>query len=192
MAWPKTQAIRRLISMSDSAKLILDGNLQVFFFDHLQEFNNRSMSPLSTETIFYSSLVMDNFGNSEKFFDQVNGRAREKILGIKLMEASQFPREMQKTALKEIAEMSLLLCGYFYDSLNKKIIDVKYYEDVGKIAYTKLNSFCPTAYDVPSFYKKMSAHFSDVTLLMSLVSKKYSKETDPALPWLILKDRRVS
>ena len=134
---------------------------------------------------------MDNFGNSEKFFDQVNGKTREKILGIKLMESVQLPRELQKKALKEIAEMSLLLCGYFTDSLNKKIIDVKYYEDVGKIAYTKLNSFCPSLYDVPSFYKKMSENFSDVTLLMSLVSKKYSKETDPELPWLILKSETI-
>ncbi len=178
--------------MSENSKLVLDSNLQAFFFDHLQEFNLRSLSPLPTETIFYSSIVMDNFGDSAKFFDQVNGKAREKILGIKLMESSQFPREMQKSALKEIAEMSLLICGYFYDSLNKKIIDVKYYEDVGKIAYSKLNSFCPTAYDVPSFYKKMAGNFADVTLLMNLMAKKYSADSDPALPWLIVKERRVS
>lgn len=177
--------------MPENNKLVLDANLQGFFFDHLQEFNKRSLCPLPTETIFYSSMVMDNFGDSKKFFDQVNGKVREKILGIKLMECSQFPREMQKQALKDIAETSLLICGYFADSLNKKIIDVKYYEDVGKIAYTKLNSFCPTAYDVPAFYKKMSATFADVTLLMSLVSKKYSADSDPAMPWLIVKDRIV-
>lgn len=178
--------------MSQSSKIILDANLQVFFYEHLQDFNARSLMPLPTETILYSSYVMDNFGNSERFFEQVNGKAREKILGIKLMESSQFPREMQKTILKDIAEMSLLICGYFYDSLNKKIIDVKYYEDIGKIAYTKLNSFYPSAYDVPSFYYKMASSFSDVTMLMSLVSKKYSDDSDPAMPWLILKDRKVS
>jgi hypothetical protein len=178
--------------MSESTKLVLDANLQAFFFEHLQEFNKKSLTPLPTETIFYSSMVMDNFGDSAKFFEQVNGKTKEKILGIKLMEASQFPREMQKNALKEIAEMSLLICGYFYDSLNKKIIDVKYYEDVGKIAYSNLNSFCPTAFDVPSFYKKMAHNFGDVTLLMSLISKKYSAGSDPAMPWLILKDRKVS
>ena len=178
--------------MSHASKLILDANLQVFFYEHLQDFNNRSFTPLPTETIFYSSLVMDSFGNSEKFYEQVNGKAREKILGIKLMESSQFSREMQKTVLKDIAEMSLLICGYFYDSLNKKIIDVRYYEEIGKIAYTRLDSFCPNAYDVPAFYNKMASSFSDVTMLMSLVSKKYSADSDPAMPWLILKDRKAS
>ena len=178
--------------MSQDSKLILDANLQVFFYEHLQDFNSRSLSPLPTETIFYSSQVMDNFGNSNKFFEQVDGKAREKILGIKLMESSQFPREMQKTILKDIAEMSLLVCGYFYDSLNKKIIDVKYYEDIGRIAYSKLDSFCPSLYEVPSFYNNMASSFSDVTMLMSLVSKKYSDNSDPAMPWLIIKDRKAS
>ncbi|MBC7713619.1 MAG: hypothetical protein H7177_09780 [Rhizobacter sp.] len=144
------------------------------------------------ETIFYSSIVMDNFGDSSKLFEQVNNKAREKILGIKLMESSQFPKEKQKHILKDIAETSLFICGYFADSLNRKIIDAKYYEDLGKIAYTRLNSFSPEAYDVPSFYQLMARQFSDVTLLMNLVAQKYSKDSDPAMPWLLLQDRKNS
>ncbi len=176
--------------MSHDKKIILDTSLQAFFYDHLQEFNAKSMTPLRQEAIFYSSVVMDQYGESEKFFEQVNNRSREKILGIKLMESSQFPKEKQKIILRDIAETSLLVCGYFYDSLNNKLVDVRYYEDIGKIAYTRLNSFMPEAYDIPSFFKMMSQSFSDVTLLMNLVSKKYSAESDPAMPWLIVTDRR--
>lgn len=178
--------------MTQESKILLGTSLQAFFYDHLQEFNSKSLNPLRQETIFYSSMVMDNYGESTKFFEQVGDRAREKILGIKLMESSQFPREKQKQVLRDIAETSLLICGYFHDSLNKKLIDARYYEDIGKMAYIRLNSFAPEAYDVPSFFKLMASHFSDVTLLMGLVSKKYSSESDPAMPWLILKDRRLS
>lgn len=178
--------------MTKDKKLVLENSLQVFFFDHLQEFNKKSLNPLSQETIYYSSIVMDNFGDSSKLFEQVDNRSREKILGIKLMESSQFPKEKQKTILKDIAETSLFICGYFSDSLNKKIVDVRYYEELGRIAYSRLNSFTPEFYDVPAFYKKMATHFSDVTLLMSLVSKKYSADSDPAMPWLILQNRKIS
>jgi hypothetical protein len=133
---------------------------------------------------------MDNFGDSSKFFEQVDGKAREKILGLKLLEAGQLPKEKQRIAVRDVAETSLLICGYFADSLNKKIIDVKYYQDLGKIAYSRLNSMTPVAYDVPSFYKKMAHSFAGITLLMSLVSKKYSSDKD--MPWLILTDRKVS
>jgi len=176
--------------MSQDKKIILDTSLQAFFYDHLQEFNSKSTAPLRKEAIFYSSVVMDQYGESEKFFEQVNNRSREKILGIKLMESSQFPKEKQKIILRDIAETSLLVCGYFYDSLNNKLVDVRYYEDIGKIAYSRLNSFTPEAYDIPSFFKMMAKSFSDVTLLMNLVSKKYSAESDPAMPWLIVKDRK--
>lgn len=178
--------------MSQKTELILESSLQVFFYDHLQEFNKKSINPLPNEAIFYSSLVMDNYGVSEKFFERVNGKAKEKILGIKLLESSQFPKEKQKQILKDIAETSLLICGFFSDSLNRKIVDTSYYQDLGIIAYNRLNSFTPSAYDVPSFYKMMAQSFSNVTLLMNFVSKKYSAENDKDLPWLILPPRKVS
>lgn len=178
--------------MSQSSKIVLESSLQVFFYDHLQEFNKKFMSPLSNETIFYSSIVMDSFGDTSKLFEQVDGKTKDKILGIKLLEATQLPRAKQKIIFKDIAETSLLICGYFSDSLNKKIVDIKYYEDLGRIAYQRLNSISPEAYDVPLFYKGMAKSFSEVTLLMSLISKKNSSESDKDLPWLILGDRKVS
>lgn len=176
--------------MAKTSELILESSLQVFFYDHLQEFNKKSLTPLPNETIFYSSMVMDSYGDSAKFFEQADGKSREKILGIKLLEASQLPREKQKAALKDVAETSLLVCGYFADSLNKKMIDVKYYHDLGKIAYSRLNNITPEAYDMPSFYRIMANSFSGITLLMNLVSKKYSSDRD--MPWLILTNRKVS
>lgn len=176
--------------MTKAPEFVLESSLQVFFYDHLQEFNKKSLTPLPNETIFYSSLVMDSYGDSAKFFEQVDGKSKEKILGIKLLESSQLSKDKQKTALRDVAETSLLVCGYFSDSLNRKMIDVKYYQDLGKIAYSRLNSITPEAYDVPSFYKLMAHSFEGITLLMNLVSKKYSSDRD--MPWLILNSRKVS
>ena len=176
--------------MAKNSELILESSLQVFFYDHLQEFNKKSLTPIHNEIIFYSSLVMDSYGDSTKFFEQVDGKSREKFLGIKLLESAQLPKEKQKAMLKDVAETSLLICGYFSESLNKKIVDVKYYHDLGKMAYSRLNHITPEAYNVPSFYKVMAHSFNGITLLMNLVSRKYSSDRD--MPWLIVKDRKVS
>lgn len=178
--------------MKESSQLILETNLQPFFFDSLQEFNKKLQNPLSSETIYYSSLVMDNFSKSSNFFEQVEDKAKEKILGIKLMESVLLSKTKQKMALKDIAETSLFVCGYFADSFKNKMTSVKYYEDLGKTAYLRLNSIAPAFYDIPFFYKKMSLHFGDVALLMNLVSKKCSDSSDPDMPWLILQERKVS
>ena len=184
--------LRSEVEMSQNSKLLQESSLQTFFFEQLQEFNKRSTRPLEMSFIYYSSLVMDHLGDSSKYFEVVDDKIKEKVLGVKLLESSLLSKEKQKATLRDIAETSLMLCGFFHDSLNNKMIDVRYYEDIGKIAYSRLNSFSPTAFDVPSFYKRMSQSFSDLTLLMNLVSKNYQSNSDPDLPWLILKGKTFS
>lgn len=156
--------------MTNSSSLILENSLQVYFFDSLMEANKKSMHPLPNEIIYYASLVMEHLSTSNRYFEIVDGKVREKILGIRLLEVGHLPKEKQKGAMKDIAETALLLCGYFADSLNKKIIDVKYYNEVGILAYRRLNSFIPKAYDTPNFFQKMSKNFHQVTNLISLIS----------------------
>lgn len=175
--------------MLSKSNLTLESSLQVFFFDLLQELNKKSFRPLPGETIFYSSLVMDQFGDASKYFEKVEGKTREKILGIKLLESTHMPKEKMKSTLKDIAETSLLACGYFSDSLNRKIIDTRYYQELGMIAYSRLNSLEPKAYNVNSFYQQISYSFSELTMLISLAAKNDCTDKDQA--WLILNKRAV-
>lgn len=175
--------------MTQASNLILENSLQVFFYDLLIEANKKSMRPLPNEIIFYSSLVMDQFGSSQRYFEVVDGKIREKILGIKLLESSQLPKDKQKTVIKDVGETALLLCGYFADSLNKKIIDTKYYNEIGVLAYSRLNSFIPKAYDTPNFFSKMSKHFHQVTNLIGLISEKQSNDAPDF--FLIVPDKKA-
>ncbi len=177
--------------LSDSKdSLVLESSLQVFFYDELQSFNRKSTNPLSNDVIYYSSLVMDHFGDANKYFEKVDGRVREKILGIKLMESSHLSKDKQKMVVKDIAETALFLCGYFSDSLNKKILDTKYYQDVGKMAYDRLNIFSPHFCNTQDFFKLVSKDFQKVTVLMNLVSSKLA--SDPYDNFLILSDKKIS
>lgn len=161
---------------SASTSLTLENSLQVFFYDLLQEFNRKSSRPLPNEILYYASLVMDNLGNSQNYFEEVEGKVREKVLGIKLLESYQLPREKQKRVVKDIGETALLLCGYFSESLNKKIIDTKYYNEIGIRAYGLLDSFVPKAYNTPNFFAGMARHFIDVTQLIALISEKHEQD----------------
>lgn len=155
-----------------NTELILESSLQFYFYDQLQEANSKSTRPLPNETIYYSSIVMDKFGESSHFFETVEGKVREKILGIKLLETNNMGKEQQKRTLKDIGDTALLICGYFSDSLNKKLVDTRYYQELGQIAYSRLDSYIPSFYEVKSFYKMLSTSFESVTLLMGVVSKR--------------------
>lgn len=155
---------------SSAKKIILTTNLKGFFFDGLMELNQKSLCPVPESIIYYSSDVLDKFALSEDFFETSEGKVREKILGLKLLEATHHTREEQKRIYKEVADMSLLVCGYFSQSINKKIVDNQYYANLGKMAYSHLNNIHPTFFDIPSFYGMVATCFESLTTLMTLLA----------------------
>jgi hypothetical protein len=153
-------------------KIILTTNLKGFFFDGLVELNKKSLCPVPESIIYYSSDVLDKFALSEDFFEFSEGKVREKILGTKLLEASQMNREDQRKIYKEVGDMSLIVCGYFSESVNKKIVDTHYYSQLGKMAYGHLNGVAPNFLDIPSFYHMFATCFESMTTLMNLMASK--------------------
>ena len=159
-------------------QLILEHSLQTFFFDQLQQVNGKSTKPVPGEVIYYSSLVMDKFGESKQYFDFAEGRPKDKILGVKLLETQQKPRTQQKRELKDIGDTALFLCGYFSESLNSKLVDTRYYQELGQIAYDRLNHLVPEAFEVPSFFKMMSRGFGPLTTMMSIVASQFQRQNE--------------
>jgi hypothetical protein len=153
-------------------KIILSTNLKGFFFENLSEINKKSLCPVPESVIYYSSDVLDKFALSQDFFETSEGKVREKILGLKLLEATQFSRDEQKKIYKEVGDMSLMVCGYFSESVNKKIVDTQYYAQLGKMAYSHLNNVHPTFLDIPCFYGMVATCFESLTTLMTILATK--------------------
>jgi hypothetical protein len=47
----------------------------------------------------------------------------------------------QRASLKQIGDLSLFVSGFFSDSLNRKLVDVDYYANIGGFAYNALSRF---------------------------------------------------
>ncbi len=153
-------------------KIILSTNLKGFFFENLSEINKKSLCPVPESIIYYSSDVLDKFALSQDFFETSDGKVREKILGMKLLEATQVSRDEQKKIYKEVGDMSLMVCGYFSESVNKKIVDTQYYAQLGKMAYSHLNNVHPSFLDIPCFYGMVATCFESLTTLMTILATK--------------------
>src|SRR5690606_32188679 len=96
----------------------------------------------------------------------------------KLLEAQMLNREEQRKVYREVAEMSLMVCGYFSESVNKKLVDRDYYSQIGRSAFTHLNTIAPDFLDIPSFYSMVATCFESLTSLMSVLASKdhYGKD----------------
>lgn len=156
----------------ETKKIILQTNLKGYFFEGLNSLNKKSLCPVPESVIFYSSDVLDKFALSQDFFEVSDGKVREKILGIKLLEATQMSRDDQRRVYKEVADMSLMVCGYFAESTNKKLVDTNYYAQIGKTAYSHLDSMSPRFLDIPSFYQMFATCFESMTTLMSILASE--------------------
>jgi hypothetical protein len=181
-------------SSEATKKIVLQTNLQGYFFDGLNTLNKKSLCPVPESVIFYSSDVLDKFALSQDFFDVSDeGKVREKVLGLKLLEATQLSREEQRKVYKEVADMSLLVCGYFSESRHKKIVDAQYYSQIGKMAYSHLNSMAPSFLDIPSFYNMFATCFESMTTLMSLLATQNRTGIDNNLIFKkVLREEQVS
>jgi hypothetical protein len=181
-----------MYNQPNSKEIILTTNLKGYFFDGLSELNKKFICPVPESIIYYSSDVLDKFALSEDFFETTDGKVREKILGMKLLEASLYNREEQKKIYKEVADMSLLVCGYFSESVNKKIVDTQYYAQLGKMAYSHLNNVTPRFLDIPHFYGMVATCFESLTTLMTLLATK-DRLCDKNLVYeRIMKDENIS
>jgi hypothetical protein len=163
---------------AEKQNIVLETSLQAFFYDQLMDLNRKNVSPLSNEAIYYSSIVMDKFSQSKEYFETNGDKVRDKTLGKKLLECGHMSKVSQKRELRDIGDTALLLCGFFSQSLNRKIVDLNYYHDIGKMAYRRLNGIIPDAFQVNSFYDILSNTFKEMTLMMTIVSNQTNMVSD--------------
>jgi hypothetical protein len=155
------------------SSIITVPDLRSFFFQGLDELNNRSLCPVPQEAIFYSSTVLDRLALSASFFEEEDGRIREKILGTKLLEATQLTREEQRRVYQEVGDAALMLCGYFSESVSRKrILDTSYYQQLGATAYSRLNGVVPRHMNIPSFFGVLASSFVPLTSLIGMLASR--------------------
>ena len=159
-------------------KIVSGISLQSFFFDQFLMINKKFQKPLSQVVIYYLSLVMDKFGQSEEFFDIEKGRVQNKKLGLKILQLNKSSIKQQIRILKEVGDGALFLYGYFPDSVENKILNRNYYKKIGQLAYKKLNNLVPSFYEVDSFYSRLSEEFDNSSYLINIFQESSKQQKD--------------
>ena len=103
-------------------------DLSSYFFSELERINNKQPTPLNTHVIHYCSDMLSEFALIDKFFDEKEDRYHERILGLSLLSANNLDLKGRFKKLKEIADTSLMISGYFVESIDRKILSINYYK----------------------------------------------------------------
>lgn len=105
---------------------------------------------------------------------------REKTLAELYLEAGQSAHPKKQELLKTLADRSLYISGFFGDSLQRSLVDLDYYAEMGGSAYGWLADSAAEA-NVAEVYRLYSRRFTDLVDVLSYISQKSMAKTDQNL-----------
>lgn len=88
------------------------------------------------ESKVYLVGILEKFLNTKNLFETEPADT----LAESFLKARNSELYIKNNILKNLADKTLYICGYFGDSLNRKLVDVDYYVDMGEMAYKELSA----------------------------------------------------
>src|SRR3954471_10453501 len=113
---------------------------QDYFRELVTEAMGKQKISTQPETEFYLVNLMNQFMTTDRLYARnPEGVVRDEALAILVKEALEQPKPQAQSALfRHIGDVSLYVAGFFQDSLNRKLVDVDYYIDMGGTAYKQV------------------------------------------------------
>ncbi len=99
-----------------------------------------------------------------------SGQRRPKTLAEMYLIANQSDAATKADMLKRMADRCLYVSGFFSDSLQRKIVDIDYYCDMGGAAYRDL-AHCTREDILAEVYRTFAVRFVDYVDVLNVVSQ---------------------
>lgn len=140
-------------------------------------------------TSFYLVNLLTGFVH----FDRSPAAGEDEALGVRFARALQEGGTRQRDGLRQVGDLSLFISGFFADSLNRGLVDVDYYIQLGACAYGSLaRQDGGTFGDV---FEELADKFSAFVDVLEEVSERSALASNSDLlrlyeKWLRTKSRR--
>ncbi len=159
-------------------KLLLSS--EEFFATKVEEALTQRQVQVSDPARLYLIELLKHFISVDHLFefDEKVGKKRQETLAMMYLKALNSPAAVKVELLKKLGDTSLYVSGFFGDSLNRKIVDVDYYVEMGETAYHQLSSEVGDEQQSEVFheYAKKFVDFVDVLTIISQESQIQSNE----------------
>jgi hypothetical protein len=125
--------------------------------------------------------------------DRSPGAGDEEPLGVRFAKALREEGIRQRDGLRQVADQSLFVSGFFADSLNRSLVDVDYYMQLGEYAYGSLARHGDGTFG--DAFDELAAKFSAFVDVLGEVSERTALASNCDLlrlyeKWLRTKSRR--
>lgn len=150
--------------------IVLVSDPQSFFAESLDEATKQCGFVLLPTVRNYLVEVMQRFLTSENLFQvDEHGKMQSETRAEMFFRAAHADAGKRIEILKRLGDTSLYLTGFFAPSLQKKIVDIDYYVEMGALAYHQLSSAIPDK-SFSHLYGDISHRFTKYVDLLTLIS----------------------
>ncbi len=153
-------------------QLVASENLFAFFYDRMQDARRLHGTAVEEDTEFYLVNLLVDFLRTHKLVSVKGQRVDSKPLAIRLLECRTNTGPGDRFVhLKQLADSTLYVLGFFADSLRRSSVDVRYYAGLGCSAYrdlSLLSGFRSGDREDPVF-SELSSRFGECVELLTTV-----------------------
>lgn len=138
-----------------------------------------SATPLVNE---YLVKLLTHYMFADNLFDETseNGKKTRSTLAELYLKAMNSEPSLRCDLLKKLGDTSLYITGFFSESLNRKIVDISYYINMGESAFHSLaSSVHEETYS--KLYKDFSTQFVRYMEALNYISKQSNLQKDSNL-----------
>ncbi len=154
-----------------STQLIFDSD--TYFQETVDEAFKERRLETRPQVKSYIVDVLKHYLCAENLYDveEGTGKRTRKTMAEMYLRANQLGGRVRTEQLKQVGDTSLYISGFFSDSFQRKIIDVDYYVDMGKMAFGSL------AHDVnedtfAKLFRELSEQFLNLVDVLAVISQK--------------------
>jgi hypothetical protein len=169
-------ALQGMLKM-DGSRLIVSGDLSEFFRQELSDARDTLGIELSELVEFYIVNLLCEFSRAGGSLETI-GDEPLALLYKRALEASGAERQQ---ILKSIGDVSLYLAGFFTESIDRSLVDVRYYISMGGNAYGSLSDLVAAERRKNVFfelYRQLAKRFADFVDLLNQISERAREKSD--------------
>lgn len=161
------------VNKMSGKQLTLVTQPQDYFRELVTESLGRQKISAQPETEFYLVNLLNEFMKADKL--------TEEPLAFLVKGALEEPLpQAQSARFRHIGDVSLYVGGFFQDSLNRKLVDVDYYIDMGGAAYQQVAARAAEE-SLKYVYEELAAKFASFVEVFADVSDKTTPRTEKDL-----------
>lgn len=138
-----------------------------------------STTPLAAN---YLVELLNSYVSSPNLLEKPDeeNSGRSQTLAEMWLVANSAEAPLKLDLLKKIGDTTLYISGFFGDSLNRKLVDVDYYAELGGSAYGSL-AHCVSEKAYASVYEEFSHRFLEFVDVLTYISQKALVQTNEDL-----------